>query len=447
MNRRLLWKLCLIIATGTVALFYVINVLTSRAEDGMSFIAVEHQQQLKDWAMEAEQLYLTGDEDALRQWLEALQSQEQTSVWVIESELRGVAGSKITERLYQAFTLGRSVDWKIHLYFDDNPIIEFHFANRHTHFSILLPQRMRPGVYWGYVNVALQIVLPMILLTILSIVLYRHIMNPLRELEKATRAFSRGNLNVRVRQLLGNRSDELTELANTFDRMADRIGDHIVTQRQLIADLSHELRTPLTRLDIAVDTLKDSNDKTLCIARVERESKQIRKLVEDTLTLAWLENERPSLVDEDLDLVDLLDVVVDDARFEFPGRCIETVLPKHAPITQSNHRSLGQALENIIRNAMRFTPLGASVYVTLMSEAKNYQISIVDQGPGVAEGHLDKIFQPVYRVDHSRSAPSDSFGLGLALAKRQISAVGGQVFAKNLATNGLLMSITLPKQQ
>jgi len=226
-NRRLFWTLCLIITTGTVSLFYPINVLTSRAEAGMSFIAAEHRQQLKDWAYEAERLYLAGDEVALQQWVQALESREQTAAWLVESELRSVAGSPLTERLYEAFTLGRGVDWKIHLYFEDNPIIEFRFTDQHMHFSILLPQRMRPGVYWGYTSVALQVILPMILLTILSIVLYRHIMKPLRELEKATRAFSQGRLDVRVRQLLGNRSDELTELANTFDKHFISVGSKL----------------------------------------------------------------------------------------------------------------------------------------------------------------------------------------------------------------------------
>jgi two-component system sensor histidine kinase PfeS len=447
MNRRLFWKLCLIIATGTVTLFYVINVLTSRTEEGMSFIATEHQQQLNGWAGHAERLYLAGETLALQNWLEELQAQESTSAWVIESELRGIAGSQLTERLYEAFTLGRSVHWKIHLYFEANPIIEFNFADRHTHFSILLPQRMRPGAYWDYTNVALQIILPMMLLTVLSIVLYRHIMSPLRELEKATQAFSQGKLDVRVRQLLGNRNDELAELANTFDMMADRISDHIISQRQLIADLSHELRTPLTRLDIAVDSLKDSSDNSADISRVERESKQIRKLVEDTLTLAWLENERPDLADENLDLVDLLDVLIDDARFEFPDRSVEAVLPEYAPIEQSNHRSLGQALENIVRNAMRFTPPGQSVSISLIADTDSYQIDIADQGPGVDEEQLEMIFLPFYRADRSRSAPSSSFGLGLALARRQISAVGGYVLAKNLTDQGLLMSVTLPRQR
>lgn len=446
MNRRLLWKLCLVIATGTVALFYVINVLTSRAEEGMSMIAPEHREQLQAWGYEAERLYRAGDQDGLVQWLADLQASEQTWAGVIESDLRGVAGTQLTERFYEAFTLGRNVDWKIHLYFEDNPIIEFRFGDRHTHFVILLPERMRPGIYWGYANVALQIILPMILLTILSIILYRHIMNPLRELERATRAFSRGNLAVRVRKQLGKRSDELSELATTFDQMADRTSELIVSQRQLIADLSHELRTPLTRLDIALDNLQqDRSDDS--IERIQRESRHIRRLVEDTLTLAWLDNERPALQQETLDLVDLLDVICEDAQFEFPDRQLQRQLPGSAEIDNSSHRALGQALENVIRNGLCVTPTGGLVSVRLESEDDKYRIQIRDQGPGVPEAYLERIFEPFFRVDKTSGATTDvahgGFGLGLALARRQLRAVGGSIFATNLA-GGLQMTITLP---
>lgn len=449
MNRRLLWKLCLVIATGTVALFYIINVLTSRAEEGMSMIAPEDRAELRAWGHEAERLYLSGDKDSLRQWLEDLQTTEHTWAGVIESELRAVSGTELTERFYEAFTLGRNVDWKIHLYFEDNPIIEFRFADRHTHFVILLPERMRPGVYWGYANVALQIILPMILLTILSIILYRHIMNPLRELERAARAFSHGNLAARVRQQLGNRSDELSELAATFDQMADRTGELIVSQRQLIADLSHELRTPLTRLDIALDNMqKDRSDDS--IERIQRESRQIRRLVEDTLTLAWLDNERPELQQETLDLVDLLDVLCEDAQFEFPDRHLQRQLPDSAEIHNSSHRALGQALENIIRNGLWVTPPGGQVSVGLAREGEQYRIHIRDQGPGVPEACLERIFEPFFRVDGALGSAFDAarsgFGLGLALARRQLRAVGGSVCATNLGGGGLQMLITLPRR-
>lgn len=446
MNRRLLWKLFLIIATGTVALFYVINVLTSRAEEGMSYIAPEYREQIKTWGREAEQLYLAGDEQALTLWLEALQAQEQTWAAVVKSDLTGLAGSQLTPRFYEEFSIGRSVDWMIHLYFEENPIMEVTFADRRIHFLILLPQRMRPGLYWGYTQLVLQIILPMILLSLLSLVLYRHIMNPLRELERATRAFSRGNLDVRVRQLLGNRSDELTELAATFDQMAGRIGELIVNQRQLIADLSHELRTPLTRLDIALDNLQEDRSDAN-IERIQRESQQIRRLVEDTLTLAWLDNERPVLQQETLDLVDLLDVLCDDAQFEFPDRQLLRRLPETAEIHNSSHRALGQALENIIRNALRYTQAGGQVCVGLNCLENSYVIHVWDQGPGVPEDCLEHIFEPFFRVDQARStaSPTSGFGLGLALARRQLRAVGGSVSALNLAHGGLQMTVILPR--
>jgi two-component system sensor histidine kinase PfeS len=394
MNHRLFWKLCLIIAVGTVTLFYVINVLTNRAEEGMSFISAEHTQQLTAWGGEAERLYLSDDEDALRQWLDNLQSQEGTWAAVIESDLRGVAGSQLTERFYQGFTLGRYAEWKIHLYFEENPIMEVPFADQHVHFVILLPARMRPGFYWGYTHVALQIILPMILLSLLSLVLYRHIMSPLKQLQVATGDFSRGNFDVRVRQLLGNRSDELTELANTFDQMAERIGELIISQRQLISDLSHELRTPLTRLDMAIEAIKYNNTEIIELERVERESRQIRKLVNDTLTLAWLDNERPKLQHESIELIDLIDVLVADASFEFPDRSIESTLPENAELHNSDHRALGQALENILRNALRYTPVGKTVRLELDTKTNGYTLEICDQGPGVATEYLDKIFKP-----------------------------------------------------
>lgn len=442
MNRRLLWKLFLIIATGTVALFYVINILTSRAEEGMSFIAPEHREQIKAWGREAERLHLAGDEYALRVWLEQLQTQEQTWAAVVKSELTGLAGSQLTNRFYDEFSIGRSVDWMIHLYFEENPIMEVTFADRRIHFLILLPQRMRPGLYWGYTQLVLQIILPMVLLSLLSLVLYRHIMSPLRELERATRAFSSGKLDVRVRQLLGSRSDEITELAATFDQMAGRIGELIVNQRQLIADLSHELRTPLTRLDIALYNLQEDRSDAN-IERIQRESQQIRRLVEDTLTLAWLDNERPGLQQESLDLVDLLDVLCDDAQFEFPDRKLLRRLPDTAEIQSSSHRALGQALENIIRNALRFTQPGGQVCVELNCLENSYVIQVWDQGPGVPADCLENIFEPFFRVDQARTE-SSGFGLGLALARRQLRAVGGSVSAMNLSQGGLQMTVVLP---
>ncbi len=447
MNKRLLWKLCSTIAVGTVALFWAINVLSLLTEHEMSFIAKEHQKTLINYGKQAEQLYLNNNIDALNTWLTTLQEQEQTWAAVVSSHIEPLEGSTLSSQFIEGFSLGRSVKWKIHLYFQENPILDITFENGTTHFLIKLPQRMRPGAYWKGTDIILQIALPLVLLIILSVVLYRHVMSPLKQLERATRKFSEGNFDVRVRSCLGTRNDELTALADTFDRMAERTGKLITTQRQLIADLSHELRTPLARIELVIDSAERKNAFKEALSRIRKESLVMRKLVEDTLTLAWLENEKPQLNQETLDLVDLVDSIAEDARFEFPQHTLTSQLPDHAEITKSDHRSIGQAIENIVRNALRYTPSGGQVKINLQAEGNQFNLTIQDEGAGVPKQHLSDIFTPFFRVNKSRDRTSEGFGLGLALALRHIEAVGGTINAKNLQDSGLEISILIPQEQ
>ncbi|WP_445395396.1 histidine kinase sensor domain-containing protein [Zobellella sp. An-6] len=444
MNRRLLWKLCATIAFGTVALFWLLGYLVDHTEHSMSFIAPKHRKTLLDYGAEAERLYLAGDAQALATWLEQLQQREHTWAAVVRSRLEPVAGI-IGQRFWEGFGLGRSVEWKIHLYFAENPIMEIPFHDRHVHFLIQLPQHMRPGGYQPHTRVLLQIALPLLLLVLLSLVLYRHLMSPLRQLEKATRRFSEGDHQVRVRAALGKRNDELARLADTFDRMAERTGRLLQNQRHLIADLSHELRTPLTRIEMAVDWAEQAPDKAEALARIRRDGELMRRLVEDTLTLAWLENERPRLNGDDLDLIDLLDSLIDDARFEFPGHDICASLPRQAPLTGSSQRALGQAIENMLRNALHHTPPGGRVSLALTPDGTGYRLHIDDQGPGVPEAHLNDIFLPFFRLDGARQGQAGGFGLGLALARRQLEAAGGRVHASNRPEGGLRMTLWLPR--
>ena len=168
--------------------------------------------------------------------------------------------------------------------------------------------------------------------------------------------------------------------------------------------------------------------------------------MEDSLSLAWLENERPELQQESLDLVDLLDVLIVDAKFEFPDRIIDSDIPTTAIIEDSSHRAVGQALENILRNALRYTPSGITVSITAKDAVKEYIISISDQGPGVPEHLLTAIFKPFFRVDKSRERDGSGFGLGLALAQRQLAAIRGTVEAFNNESEGLMMIVTIPKR-
>ena len=169
MNRRLFWKLCLGVALGSVALFWVIARLSGQAEEQMSFIDAEHQRTLREYAAQAEALYRAGDEEALQQWLQRLQQQEQTWAAIIDPQLRALAGSELSERFMREFSLGRDPSWKIHLYFQENPIMDVPFADGQLRFLIQLPQCMRPGHYWYPARLLLELVLPLVFHKLLSL--------------------------------------------------------------------------------------------------------------------------------------------------------------------------------------------------------------------------------------------------------------------------------------
>lgn len=442
----LLLKLLAIIGVGTVLLFLFVDNLTRHTENQMSFIDPQYQQQILQYGAEAERIYYEEGDASLLRWINDLQAKEDTWAAVVTPELTALAGTHIHEDYLQRFNLGRDVHWKIHLYFVNNPTMEVPFSNGETRFIMQLPQRMRPGALLPLTVLILQIALPLTLLCLLAYVIYRHVMAPLQRLEQATRRFSQGQLDVRASSDLGNRHDELTALATTFDHMAERTSELITTQRQMLSDLSHELRTPLARMDMAIDGLEAGFDRGSAVTRLRHETSAMRSLVEDALTLAWLSNESPRLQKDSFDLTELLTVICDDARFEFPQHQLTSKLPTEAPICNSSQRAIGQAIENIIRNALNHTPAGLTVELSLISCDDHYQIQVRDQGPGVPDVYLNDIFKPFFQLDKSRtekttlghSAPKEQhqthrgFGLGLALAKRQIEAVGGTILARNI---------------
>ncbi|WP_017445609.1 HAMP domain-containing histidine kinase [Gayadomonas joobiniege] len=452
MKNKLLWRLFFVIGCGTVALFLMIHWLSEHTETRMSFLSPQHQTQLKTYGQTAEAILETQGEQALAAYLAELQTKENTWAAVVHSELTPFAGTHMLPLFEDYFQLGRGLDWKIHLYFDFNPVMEIPFKDRHTHFLMQLPDRMRPGTYLPLFLVLVQIALPFILLSILSYILYQHLMTPLRALKKATESFSSGDLTARVSPKLPKRDDELADVALTFDKMAHRTSELIVNQRQLLADLSHELRTPLARIDMAVDFVEQNINQDMAIQRLRYESNNMRKLVEDTLTFCWLNTEAPELSQENFDLVELIEVIAEDAQFEHPKQQLTTRLPETAPIYNSSQLALGQAIENIVRNAFKYSK--NQVQLELIKRSNEYQITVQDEGPGVPDALLMDIFKPFFRVDKSRanakqndpSEKSSGYGLGLALAQRQIHAVGGQITASNRtdAASGLKITLILP---
>lgn len=438
MNRKLFWKLCASVALGTVALVYLISEASQYVESRMSLIAEEHKLKMLHYRDQADVLLEAEDYDALKDWLIAVEEKEKTFLTVVRFDKQTLVDSSHGQANRVSIRLGRQIDWPIHLY-HDNPLIDLPLSVPGVSLVFELPDHMLPGQHWPLIHDILHLVVPLLLMMLVSLMLYRHVMKPLGVLERATRRFSEGDYETRALPAMNGRSDELGRVAATFDAMASQVGGLIQTQRHLINDLSHELRTPLQRMELCL-----AAEKSPVSPRLQRETFLMRRLVEDTLTLAWLQNESPCLRLEPVDLSALLEAIADDSRFEYPKHRLELDMPEELVLQHSSERALNLALENIIRNALNHSPEGGVVSISVTVIGDGCQVLVKDQGPGVPEQMLSMIFKPFFRVDKSRDRDAGGFGLGLALAKRQIEGMGGSIRAENTAQGGLCMLLWLP---
>lgn len=298
-------------------------------------------------------------------------------------------------------------------------------------------RRPPPGLLppWPHIVVGLAASL----LTAAAIAWY--VAKPVRRLKKAFAAAGDGDLGVRIGSSMGRRNDELAGLGRDFDRMADRLQQLIESQQRLLHDVSHELRSPLARLHAAIGIARQQPERFAeTMTRLEREGERMDRLVGELLTLARIdagETGAPEILEVD----ELLAELAADARFEASRRGIAVELAVAPGLAvRADPALLHRAFENVVRNALRHSPDGACLRLEAASPAPGRcRIVILDQGPGVAEERLEEIFRPF-----GRGADSTGYGLGLAIARRIVTAAGGSIDAANRPEGGLAVQVELP---
>jgi two-component system sensor histidine kinase CpxA len=258
--------------------------------------------------------------------------------------------------------------------------------------------------------------------------------------------FAEGNLDVRVARQLGSRHDELADLGREFDHMAERIAALISSQKRLLADISHELRSPLARLTVALELArKNTTGKGIAaLDRIEMETERVNSLVGQLLALTRLESGTERVPPEMVALEELMQEVIDDANYEAKPQHKEVRLLRLASCrVRGSSELLRSGIENVIRNAIRYTAEGTAVEVSLSARQDSATITVRDHGPGVPETELAHIFEPFYRVGEARERSSGGVGLGLSIADRTVKLHNGSIRAENV-DNGLLVTIELP---
>ena len=279
-----------------------------------------------------------------------------------------------------------------------------------------------------------------------SALLAWYLAKPIRHLRGAFDAAAVGKLDTRIGPRMGRRRDEIADLGRDFDRMAQQLQILVGSQRRLLHDVSHELRSPLARLQAAIGLARQQPQKLdASLDRIERESGRLDELVGELLTLSRLEAGMSGAADEEVDLVELVASIADDARFEAEasGRQVQ-FSGEGAAIVKVRAELLHRAFENVIRNAVKYTRENTTVEVKIERRAAPDRliVTVADRGPGIPESDLQAVFEPFFRGE--TGVATAGFGLGLAIARRAIEAHGGSVRALNRPGGGLRVEIALP---
>jgi len=264
----------------------------------------------------------------------------------------------------------------------------------------------------------------------LSVVALRRVTRPLDSLTRAAEALGRSG---RTEALEETGASEVRRAARAFNEMQTRIRHLIEDRMQMVAAISHDLRTPITRLRLRAEFIEDPDQRE----KMLRDLDEMETMIKSTLALAR-EDANPEARNR-IDLVSLLQDCVEGMKAVTLE--IDPALGQQKALVEAQPIALKRAIGNLIENAVVY---GRSARLRLTRSADAYQVIIEDEGPGIPEVELERVFRPFYRVEQSRNRESGGAGLGLAIARSVLRAQGGDIALENRKEGGLRAIITLP---
>lgn len=278
-----------------------------------------------------------------------------------------------------------------------------------------------------------------------AILLGSYIVKPIRELTEATKAMSEGDTARRVRV---GADDEIGHLAESFNVMAGAIENTEQLRRQMITDVAHELRHPLTRMIVQLEAADDGHlSRNEALAGVRDEARRLEGIVNDLRDLSLADAHELSVARQEISVVACIDEAVDRMRDLASQACValdRDVAPS-LPMAVGDTLRVAQILDNLLSNALRYTPAGGHVVVGATADDDYIRCFVQDDGPGIGPEDVPFIFERFYRADPSRRRASGGSGLGLAIVKSLVEVQGGSVSVESKPGRGSRFTWTLPR--
>jgi two-component system sensor histidine kinase CpxA len=395
------------------------------------------------------QVYERGGEPELGRFMQSLRRGSYDQIFLLDAGGNDLAGQEVTPRV-RNLSKRVATDGKMEFarVGNDTLLAERVVSTTDTRYVAICTFSHAPGLPgWPLLR---GLAVAMAISGIVCFWLARYLSAPIVRLRNAAQEVAGGNLAARAGKRLSNRHDEIAELVRDFDRMAAQIEKLIGAQKRLISDVSHEFRSPLTRINLAAELIRNVNSSAVktAVARIEQETERLNGMISNLLTLSKIDAGE-SLADKMIDVAEMLRKIVADTDFEARDHnCRVALHGAQDCITIGSYDLLRSAVENVIRNAIRYTAQQTEVEVRLRFDtsgaASEGTISVRDHGPGVPESSLEELFRPFFRLDESRERSTGGVGLGLAIAQRAVKLHSGEIKAQNCAGGGLEVIISFP---
>lgn len=434
----LFWRLVVLVAGFCLSMIWAGGYVGRQIDRASSYLTQEAHEVLAGYADEARTALQQGPE-ALEQWLRSMRQRESSWLVVVDEQLQPLGGQALNDEERKGLTFVRHYEWPMSRRNEGLPLVSIPIEGSGARLIIRLPERFRPWRHHALLTAG-AVYLPLVLLSVLFCwLLYRLLVSPLDSLRRQANALRGNRLDSLLPPSIARRNDELGELGRSLEYLTQRLRDSITQQQQLLRDLSHELRTPLSRLRVACESELSAEEMR---SRTDREITSMQQLVDSTLEFAWLDSEQPRFECEPVEVAALWDVLSENACFEsgWPRERIQARVPEDC-LVLGNLNALAQAMENILRNAIRYSPAAGTICLSAEPDGDYWQLHIEDQGPGVPADQLPVIFRPFARLSAARPG-GDGFGLGLAIARSMVLMQGGDIWAEN-SDPGLRMTIRL----
>lgn len=431
---------------AALLLFIILSILVAIAVNPARGIESQEPEILA----EAVNAYQSGGEHAAHDYLEAFWHKEQVRAFVFDPTGKELSGHQHIppwiEGSRRSAPFNRS--WWDNLMPDR--IKRQALTLDGKRYTLVMEMPPGPRVFLGP-HALLLMTIALLSSGLVCYLLARSMTSPITRLRQAAQSLAAGDLTARTGAPAGGPRGEMVELMRDFDRMAERLEGLVDSQSRLLKDVSHELRSPLARLSVALGLARQRSTSEIegQLDRIELEADRLNQLIQRLLTIARLESGADGIRKSSLSLRELVENVAHDAEYESAGRHIRVDADGDDEfLVDADPDLLRSAVENVVRNATRYTAAGTTVEAKLErqhnSNGEEMVIRVGDSGPGVPDASLAKIFEPFYRLDDARNRQTGGAGLGLSIADRAIRLHGGQISASNRKEGGLEVEIRIP---